>query len=90
MRTWHTLAAMVGNPNLSPARLVGSPEEDLATLNETQLLETLVSQRPDIRVAQAGIERARAVLARARAERVPDLSLRGGLGYIFPRCHLTG
>lgn len=84
MRSWQTLAAMVGNPNLSPARLAGSPEEDL-TLNETQLLETLVSQSPDIRVAQAGIERARAVLARARAERVPDLFLRGGLGYNYER-----
>ena len=85
MRSWQTLAATVGNPNLSPARLAGSPEEDLATLSEAQLLETLVSQSPDIRVAQAGIERARAVLARARAERVPDLFLRGGLGYNYER-----
>jgi outer membrane protein, heavy metal efflux system len=84
MRSWQTLAAMVGNPNLSPARLAGSPE-DLTTLSEAQLLETLVSQSPDIRVAQAGIERARAVLARARAERIPDLFLRGGLGYNYER-----
>ena len=85
MRSWHTLAAMVGNPSLPPARLAGSAEEDLAALNETQLLETLVSQSPDIRVAQAGVERARAVLASARAERVPDLFLRGGLGYNYER-----
>lgn len=85
MRSWQTLAAMVGNPSLPPARLAGSPEEDLAALNETQLLETLVSQSPDIRVAQAGVERAGAVLARARAERVPDLFLRGGLGYNYER-----
>lgn len=85
MRSWQTLAAMVGNPSLPPARLAGSPEEDLATLNETQLLETLVSQSPDIRVGQAGVERARAVVARARAERIPDLFLRGGLGYNYER-----
>lgn len=85
MRSWQTLAAMVGNPSLSPARLAGSPEEDLAALNETQLLETLITQSPDIRVAQAGVERARAVLARARAERIPDLFLRGGLGYNYER-----
>jgi cobalt-zinc-cadmium efflux system outer membrane protein len=48
-------------------------------------LEALVSQSPDIRGAQAGIGRARAVLARARAERVPDLFLRGGLGYNYER-----
>lgn len=85
LRSWRTLAAMVGDPQLVPARLADSPEEDLASLNEAQLQETLLSQSPDIRVAQAGVERARAVLARARAERVPDLFLRGGLGYNYER-----
>ena len=85
MRSWQTLAAMVGNPGLAPSRLGGSPDEDLAPLNESQLLETLVSQSPDIRVARSGVERARAVLARARAERIPDLFVRGGLGYNYER-----
>lgn len=85
LRSWRTLAAMVGHPNLEPARLAGSPEDDLSTLNETQLLETALTQSPDIRVAQAGVERARAVLSRARAERIPDLFLRGGLGYNYER-----
>ncbi len=84
-RSWSTLAAMVGNPNLPPARLAGSPEEDLATLNETQLLDTLLQQSPEIRVVQAGVLRAQAVLSRARAERVPDLFVRGGLGYNYER-----
>jgi outer membrane protein, heavy metal efflux system len=84
-RSWRTLAAMVGNPNLEPTRLAGSPEEDLAALNEAQLLDTLLQQSPDMRVAQAGVERARAVLTRARAERIPDLFLRGGLGYNYER-----
>jgi outer membrane protein, heavy metal efflux system len=84
-RSWSTLAAMVGNPNLPPARLAGSPEADLATLNETQLLDTLLQQSPEIRVAQAGVLRAQAVLSRARAERVPDLFVRGGLGYNYER-----
>lgn len=85
MRSWRTLAAMVGNPELPPARLAGTLEEDLAGLNEAQLLETLTSQSPDVRVARAGVERARAVLARARAERIPDLFVRGGLGYNYER-----
>lgn len=85
MRSWQTLATMIGNASLPPARLAGSADEDLAPLNQTQLLETLVSQSPDIRVAQAGVERARAVVARARAERIPDLFLRGGLGYNYER-----
>lgn len=84
-RSWQALAAMVGNPNLPPARLTASLEEDLATLNETQLLDLLLSQSPEIKVAQAGVLRAQAVLARARAERIPDLFLRGGLGYNYER-----
>jgi outer membrane protein, heavy metal efflux system len=84
-RSWQTLAAMAGNPGLPPARLADSPEAALATLNEAQLLDQLLSQSPEIRVAQTGVLRAQAVLARARAERVPDLFLRGGLGYNYER-----
>ncbi len=85
LRSWRELAAMVGNPELAPSRLAGSAEEGFAELNEAQLLETLLSQSPEIRVAQAGVERARAVLSRARAERIPDLFVRGGLGYNYER-----
>ena len=84
LRSWRSLAAMVGNPQLQPARLAEIPETDLA-LNEAQLLETLLTQSPDIRVAQAGVERARAVVARERAEKIPDLFLKGGLGYNYER-----
>ena len=84
LRSWRSLAVMVGNPQLEPARLAEIPEADLA-LNEAQLLETLLTQSPDIRVAQAGMERARAVLARERAEKIPDLFLKGGLGYNYER-----
>src|SRR6185369_658476 len=85
MRAWQTLAAMVGNPTLPPATLVGNPDDDLAPLNETQLLDALLQQSPDVRVARASVERARAVLARARAERAPDLFVRGALGYSYDR-----
>jgi len=84
-RAWQTLAAMAGNPALAPARLAGNPEDDLAPLNETQLLDTLLQQSPDLRGARAGVERARAIVVRERAERVPDLFLRGGLGYNYER-----
>jgi outer membrane protein, heavy metal efflux system len=84
-RSWRSLAAMVGNPEMGPTRLAGTPEEDLAALNEAQLLETLLAGSPDIRVARSGIERAKAILARARAQRIPDLFVRGGLGYNYER-----
>jgi cobalt-zinc-cadmium efflux system outer membrane protein len=87
-RSWRALAAMTGNPNLPPARLAEHPEEDPALLIETQLLDALLEQSPDIRVARAGVERARAVLSRERAEHVPDLFFRGGLGYNYERFEL--
>ncbi len=85
LRSWRTLAAMVGSPELSPARLARSPEDELAPLNESQLLESLLSQSPQTKVALAGVERARAVVASARAQRIPDLFLKGGLGYNYER-----
>jgi cobalt-zinc-cadmium efflux system outer membrane protein len=85
LRAWQTLAATVGNPTLPPATLVGNPEDDLTPLNETELLDALLQQSPDVRVARASVDRARAVLARARAERVPDLFVRGALGYSYDR-----
>ena len=85
LRSWKTLVAMVGNPDLPPARLAGNLEEDLPELRETQWLEILLKESPEIRLSQTSVARARAVLDRARAERIPDLFLRGGLGYNYER-----
>ena len=84
-RSWKSLAAMIGNPDLPPARLAGNLEDALPELAETQWLDTLLRESPEIRVAQTGVARARAALERARAERIPDLFLRGGLGYNYER-----
>ena len=85
LRSWQALAAMIGNPALQPARLADTAAAESANLDEAQLLETLLVQSPDLRVARAEVERARAVLSRARAERIPDLFVRGGLGYNYER-----
>ena len=85
LRSWRSLASMVGNPELTPARLADSPEGELASINEVELLDTLLTGSPEVRVAKAGVERAQAVLSSARAERIPDLFLKGGLGYNYER-----
>ncbi len=80
-QAWRALAAIVGKPEMQPARLAGNLEEGGATLDQDAVLATLLRDSPEIKAAQAGVERARAAFSRARAERVPDLFLRGGFGY---------
>ncbi|HEX7176368.1 MAG TPA: TolC family protein [Pyrinomonadaceae bacterium] len=80
-QAWSALGALVNNPELQPARLAGSLEDGAAALDQEQLLIVLLRDSPEIRAARAGVERARAVLSRQRAERIPDLFVRGAVGY---------
>jgi outer membrane protein, heavy metal efflux system len=80
-QVWQQVAAVVGDPFLKPARLAGELEEDLPALQQEQLLDALLRESPEVKRAQAGIEKARASLTRAKAEPTPNLFLRGGMGY---------
>lgn len=81
LRAWRILAVFLGMPDSEPVRLSGSLEERVGPVDEQQLYQKLLQQSPQMRSAQAQIERARAVLVRAQAEPMPDLYLRGALGY---------
>ncbi len=78
---WRELAVMVNNPELKMTRLAGNLEEAGDALDEGALLTTLLRDSPEVKSAQASVERARAVLVRARAEPIPDLFVRGGVAY---------
>ncbi len=82
---WRVLGAMVGNPELRPQRLAGNLEQAIDGFDQEQLLNTLFRGSPEIKTAQAGVERARAVLVRARAERIPDLFVAAGIAYNYER-----
>ena len=77
-RVWRALAATVGNPSLPLSRLEGSLE-DIPDINPEQWLHTILKDSPAVKIAQLGIDRAQAALARAQREPVPDLQFRGGL-----------
>jgi len=77
-RIWKALAAVVGNPRLPLARLEGRLE-DTPPINADELVEKIVNESPAVRIAELGVLRAEAALARARREPIPDLQLRGGL-----------
>lgn len=80
-RVWETLAAVVGDPSLPLSALAGDLEAEVPTINEQETLATLLGESPQVKMVQAGVERAKAELQHARAERVPNVIVRGGFGY---------
>lgn len=74
---WRGLAATIGEPQMEPHGLVG----DLGGFRETytweESLDRLLGSSPEISVAVLNIDRARQVLARARAENAPNLTVQG-------------
>ncbi len=89
-RAMTALAAVVGNASVQEATLGGSLEGNLPQLDEQQLLDALLRDSPAVRIAETGVMRAEAALARARRERVPDLVLRGGLQQNLEQVEATG
>jgi outer membrane protein, heavy metal efflux system len=78
---WRSLAAVVGRPDLPLATVAGDLEKNWPELNEEQIVETIATQSPAVRIAAATTTRAQSVLARARREAIPDLQLRAGMEY---------
>ena len=77
-RVWKALAAVVGNPRLTLMQLEGKLE-DTPTANPDELVEKIVNESPAVKIAELGVKRAEAALARAKREPIPDLQLRGGM-----------
>src|SRR5438132_11413904 len=73
-RVWKALAAVVGNPRLPLMRLEGQLE-DTPPVNADELVEKMVDESPAVRIAELGVKRAEAALARAKREPIPHLQL---------------
>jgi outer membrane protein, heavy metal efflux system len=77
-RVWRALAAVVGNPRLPLMKIEGNLE-DTPPVNADEMVERIVDESPAVRIAELGVKRAEAALARAKRETIPDLQLRGGM-----------
>jgi outer membrane protein, heavy metal efflux system len=77
-RIWKALSAVVGNPRLPLTRLEGKLD-DTPQVNADELVEKIVNDSPAVRIAELGVKRAEATLARAKREPIPDLQIRGGM-----------
>ena len=85
---WQLLATTVGNPAMPQMQLDGDVEKDLPTFDTDTILQTILTASPEVKTAKANLERVRATLERAKAERTPDLILRGGIGYSSEKLEL--
>jgi cobalt-zinc-cadmium efflux system outer membrane protein len=77
-RVWKALAAVVGNPRLPLMKLEGKLE-DTPPIDAEELVEKIVNESPAVRIAELGVKRAEAALAREEREAIPNLQLRGGV-----------
>src|SRR5467141_1060640 len=77
-RVWKALASVVGNPRLPLMKLAGKLE-DTPPVNADELVERIGNDSPAVKIAERGVKRAEAALARAKREPIPDLQLRGGM-----------
>ena len=78
-REWTMLVSVVGVPSLPAGGVAGRIDADLPPLDQQQLLASLLAESPEIRSAQANVERSEAALRRAKHEPIPDLIVQGGL-----------
>lgn len=87
-QVWQILASVVGNPALPLMQVAGDLEKGLPNIEREATTNFLLQESPEIKMAKAKVERARAAIDRAKAERVPDMSLRGGIGYSTEKLEL--
>ncbi len=78
---WRALAALIGQPDLPLQTVAGDLEHGWPALDELQAVEMVATQSPAVRIASAAGERAEAELARARREKIPDITARAGVEY---------
>jgi len=82
------LGAMVGDPGLDPARVTGDLEGASLPSATTDLQQLLAG--PEVQVAQARLQREKAGVERARADRFGDPRVEVGYGYDYDTVHGLG
>jgi len=76
---WKSLAAVVGKPQLEIRTVSGYLDKDVVELDDEQIVQTLVTQSPAVRIARSSVDRWQAIVARERREPIPDIEVRAGL-----------
>lgn len=74
---WRELAAVVGDPSLTPQPLAGDPLTTAARLDFDSALTRLQTESPEVAAASAELQRARLTVQRERREPIPNVTLQG-------------
>jgi cobalt-zinc-cadmium efflux system outer membrane protein len=69
----------VGNPGVPAGGVAGGLDTGLPQVSEQGALDSILKDSPAIKIAQAGLARAEAMVKRASIETIPDIELKGGL-----------
>lgn len=77
---YQRLAAVVGNPTLTVTSVAGSLDDPLPEYDADAAKRFVLDNHPDVRAAQAGVERARLLVRRAEVEPIPNVTV--GAGYV--------
>lgn len=83
------LGAVVGDPTLDPARVLGELDAELPGV-EPAGRSSLLARSPEVQAARARADREQAAVARAGADRFGDLRVEIGYGYDYDRAHGLG
>lgn len=78
---WRGLAAVVGDANMPPQQLAGDLSDGLRELTWEDAYSSLLNESPQLAAARAGVARAKAILARECAERMPNIDLQAAVQY---------
>ena len=78
---WRSLAAVIGQPALPIATVAGDLEHGWPELSEEDAVEAIAKLSPAVQIAEKTVDRAQALLVRARRDPIPDIQLRAGMEY---------
>ena len=87
--SWRSLAAVVGKPDLSQARLEGDLEA-IPDLKYEDSLAITLRDSPEVKLAEQSVARAEASLSQAKKMPIPDLQLYGNLSQNNEPLETTG
>eukprot|EP00913_Durusdinium_trenchii_P028464 g26692.t1 len=80
---WKELRTVIGNTDIAETTLTGEWRPTIVDADRDTLLQQILSQSPEITVAQQNVSRAQAALARAQVQPIPNVTVQGGLQYDY-------